>query len=366
MSNQLGKDVFIQGTSINVKAIRTIAGNKKFYTFLLEAKHLLKFCYAFRIETNNILSSYQRLLNPKKIRKISNYLNCNGYFANNILVATDENICLNDENDRISILVGDVALPDKPCYLEIIDGQHRLYGYANTRMQDHCLCVTVISGLDEVDRAKLFALVNKEQTKVPQYLLWDLYRLIEPNGIRGKISLFVQRLNEKGALKELIKLPRSRAPTAYLSFANICQAFYKRTNLFDKYGAFESFEDVINSFFCVIREDRELISDWKRSVDSGGKNGFLCTNNAIAVQLYLLARILKKRDEQGIPFPAITEIIGWKSYVSEKALNPIKDYFSANCDSTQTNDPYGALRKIMSNEAQRSEAAKTIFEKIIF
>src|SRR5690606_39093794 len=120
LSNQLGRNIFKQGTPIQIQAIRTKAGNKKFFTFLLEAKHLLKFCYAFRIETNNILSSYQRLLSPKKIKKIEQHLKNNGYFANNILVATEENINLDKDEGSCSVFVGNLKLPDKPCYLEII------------------------------------------------------------------------------------------------------------------------------------------------------------------------------------------------------------------------------------------------------
>jgi len=290
-----------------------------------------------------------------------------GYFANNILVATDENIQLDAEDENCSILVGKVHLPDKPCYLEIIDGQHRLFGYSGLRdLQDNCLSVTVISNLSSIERAKLFVLVNREQTKVPQYLLWDLYSQIEPNRLRGKISIFVQQLNGNGPLKDLIKLPRARSISAFLSFANICQSFYKRTGLYNRYGGNSSFIHVVNSLFSVIREDRDLGEDWLRSVEQKSKSGFLCTNNALSIQIYLLAKILRKRDEQNIAFPTSTQIEDWKLYLRNRILDPIRQFLQGNIDPNNQEDLYGVLRKRTSNEAQRGEAANNIFNQIDF
>jgi DGQHR domain-containing protein len=367
LSLQLGSNLFIEGSPVSVSAIRTMAGSKKFYTFLIEVRHLLKFSYVFRVETNNILASYQRLLNPSKIRRIRQYLRQQGYFANNVLVATDADLQLDEENEDRSILIGSLSLPDKPCYLEIIDGQHRLLAYSNLPgLQNHCLGVTVISNLSQIERAKLFVLVNREQTKVPHYLLWDLYTLIEPNGLRGRISTFVQSLSQDGPLKDLIKLPRVRSPTAYLSFANLCQSFYKRTSLYSRYSRNAAFLDVVESLFRIVREDDFLSEDWSRSVANRGKLGFVCTNNALAIQIYLLSKILRKRDEQGISFPTSNQIDNWREYLVDRIVEPLRQYFNDNADLSNSEDSYGLLRKRTSNEAERSEAANAIFDLIEF
>jgi DGQHR domain-containing protein len=367
LSNQLGCDVFVEGSGIHVDAIRTKSGNRKFYTFLIEARHLLKFAYVFRVETNNILSSYQRLISGRKIRRIQRYLRRQGYFANNILVASDEDLHLEEEDDARSIMVGRLTLPDKPCYLEIIDGQHRLFGYSNLpTLQNNCLNVTVISNLSEVERAKLFVVVNREQTKVPQYLLWDLYSTIEPDSLRGKISKFVQNLNRHGPLRNLVKLPRERSNKAFLSFANICMSFYSRTGLYKNYSSNPSFTAALNSYFSVIRDDQVVGEDWGRSVENKGKAGFLCTNNAISIQIYLLAKILKRLDQEGMPFPTSDEMMNWKEYLEERISEPLRQYLQANFDQENSEDPYGTLRKETSNEAKRGEAATTIFNEINF
>jgi len=366
ISLQLGRNVFREGAGIDVEALRTRIGNKKFYTFLIQARHLLRFAYVFRVEMNNILASYQRLLNKGKIRKIRQYLRQRGFFANNILVATDVDLQLEDEDDSRVVMRGTLRLPDKPCYLEIIDGQHRLLAYSNLPdLMNHCLCVTAISGLNEIERAKLFVVVNREQTKVPAYLLWDLYTLIEPRSLRGKISKFVQRLNENGPLKDLIRLPRIRSPSAYLSFTNLCSALFKRTNLYRRYGERASFFNVVKGFLEVIKNDDGVLGeDWARSVRNRGRKGFVCTNNALSIHMYLLSMILRQREENGLDFPANVEIEVWKRFLRERMVAPLRNYLENNRDREAPEDPYGALRRQTTNEGARREAANMIFAEV--
>lgn len=358
LSLQLNRNVFREGAGIDVEAIRTRIGNRRFYTFLIEARYLLKFAYIFRVETNNILASYQRLLNYNKIRNIRRYLReRSGFFANNILVATDENLQLDREDENRTVVPGTLRLPDKPAYLEILDGQHRLLAYSNlTDLMDHCLCVTAISNLNPIERAKLFVVVNREQTKVPPYLLWDMYTLIEPNSLRGTISSFVQRLNDDGPLKDLIRLPRVRSSLAYLSFTNLCLALHRRTYLYSRYGDGNSFSNVVKSFFQVVKEDPALGEDWTRSVQNRGRKGFVCTNNALSIQLYLLSKILR-----GIDFPNNEEIEAWKRYLRRQMVEPFLQYLNDNRDAENPEDPYGVLRRATTNEGARREAADIIF-----
>jgi DGQHR domain-containing protein len=367
VSLQLKRNIFIEAPPITPKATMTQIGNKKFYTFLIQARHLLKFAYVFRVETNNILASYQRLLDTKKIEKIRSYLGDRGFFANNILVAADTELNFNTEDHGQAIMTGTLTLPDKPCYLEIIDGQHRLLAYSNMpNLMDHCLCVTVISDLNEIDRARLFVIVNREQTKVPPYLLWDLYTLIEPESKRGKISQFVQRMNKDEPLKDRIKLPRVRSQSAYLSFTNLCLALYSRTNLFGNYGEISSFYNVVKGFFEVVRSDRFLRADWNRCIENNGRTGFVCTNNALAVYMYLLSMILKKRQENGTRFPANSEIEAWKRFLKQKMNPHIVHYLRSNVDQENQDDPYGSLRQELTNEGARRNAAEEIFDAVEF
>jgi len=353
---------FSEGHSINAKAVRIRVGAKTLYTFPVQVGHLLKFAYVFRVEMNSILGeSYQRLLKEKKVNKIRDYLGMGGYFPNNLIAVSEEALEFTPEeaeaDEHAPFTLGELCLPNKPCYLEIIDGQHRLYGYSNQLdKQDHCLWVTIVEGLTPVDRAKLFVTINKTQTPVPADILWDLFEISEPDSIRGRISKFVYELNELDPLRDLISLPRVRSSTAYLSFSNFCSTLHTRSNLFSQYGSEDGFKNVVRAYFEAISSDTELKQDWDRSILEKGKKGFVCTNNSISVLLRLLAKVLRKTE-----LPTSDKIQSWKVHLVQWVIIPLKHYLYENAVEDAT-DPYQELRKLTS-EGARKDAANAVWEE---
>jgi hypothetical protein len=61
-----------------------------------------------------------------------------------------------------------------------------------------------------------------------------------------------------------------------------------------------------------------------------------------------------------MPFPESTNIVEWKKYLSGQSFHPSK-ISRQNNEANEPDDPYGALRGMTSNEAQRSDVAKRIF-----
>lgn len=356
-------NVFSAGHPIHAKAIRTRFGAKTLYTFPIEVEDLLKFAYVFRIEMNSILGgSYQRLLKERKVRSIRNYLRDeNGYFPNNLIAVSEEELTFTPERGErsdASFAFGELHLPDKPCYLEILDGQHRLYGYSNlSDKRTHPLWVTIVEGLSSVDRAKLFLTINKTQTRVEADILWDLYQTTEPRSIRGRISQFVYRLNEAPPFKDLIALPRARSLINYLSFSNFCYSLGPRSHLFSEFGSESNFMNVMKKHFEKIKNDPELIVDWNRSVDNKGRKGFILTNNSISVLLRLLVKVLRRTG-----LPPNERIESWKNHLDEWVISPIKEYLD-DVGSGDEADPYENLRRELTSEGARKDAANAIWEK---
>jgi len=354
--------VFSERHSINAKAIRTRIGAKTLYTFPIEVDHLLRFSYVFRIEMNTILGeSYQRLLKADKISKIREYVQGGGYFPNNLIAVSEESLAFTPEervDEHAPYTLGELRLPNKPCYLEILDGQHRLYGYSNQPVRrDQCLWVTIVEGLSPEERAKLFVTINKTQTPVPAFILWDLYQISEPTSIRGRISKFVYELNELEPLKDLISLPRIRSSKAYLSFPNFCSSLASRTYLFSQFGGEDSFMNVLRAYFEAISNDPDLRVDWDRCISQKGTQGFVCTNNNISVLLRLLSFILRSTG-----LPPNDRIASWKTHLNEWVIVPLKAYLSDNATGPMT-DPYGELRSGLTSQKARNDAANDIWNR---
>ncbi len=177
----------IDGLTNEVMATRGKMGGNPFYTFMTRPDDLLKIAYvghkASR-DTEN-LETYQRMLQPHRLKKIAEYINEGGKFPTNIVLNLKTNRRSGLKFDEIR-KVGDEALgklhlPTNYASAWIIDGQHRLYGYAYAREGDGfsddktVLPVLAFENLPPKDEMNLFIDINSKQVKVRTSLLVELY-----------------------------------------------------------------------------------------------------------------------------------------------------------------------------------------------
>ena len=89
----------------------------------------------------------------------------------------------------------------------------------------------------------------------------------------------------------------------------------------------------------------------------------MCTNNALAIQVYILSYILSAHEHASRPFPQNTDINDWRTEVRTLIVRPFTEYLNNNGDTANTEDPYGILRKITTTEGVRREVAGEIFAR---
>ena len=106
------------------------------------------------------------------------------------------------------------------------------------------------------------------------------------------------------------------------------------------------------------------MEDWSRCVSNKGNKGFIITNNAVSLHIRLCYMILNKRDEIGISFPTQRRQIKWKTYLKGHLIPSFNEYLKLNIDSMNIEDPYGGLRRLLTNESARDKAAKDVFRPI--
>ena len=100
---------------------------------------LLKIAYVGHKASRDIenLETYQRMLQPRRLKKIAEYINGGGKFPTNIVVnlkTGKKGKLLFDVIDKYDEeVLGVLHLPPVYASAWIIDGQHRLYGYAYAR-----------------------------------------------------------------------------------------------------------------------------------------------------------------------------------------------------------------------------------------
>lgn len=178
----------IPGIESTVAALRGKMGGYKYYSFAIEPARLLKLTYVLhRNRANNLMMpTYQRLIKKTRLRSVAQFVDGGGFFPNSVIINIEPGR-RPLRFDRAELQSGDstlgiLHLPQTYRAAYIIDGQHRLYGYANSKRADTDLIpVVAFEGLPRSEQVRLFMQINENQQAVPKNLrstlnadlLWD-------------------------------------------------------------------------------------------------------------------------------------------------------------------------------------------------
>lgn len=295
---------------IEVPAIHGGKGGAKYYCFVIQPEKLLQVAYVHhrRSTLAEIHGAYQRMLSKSRLNRIDKFITRGGYFANSIIINFTEKPTFRrfeKEKQVGDIVFGMLEFPRRYASAWIIDGQHRLYGYAdNPKRSEATVPVLAFDGLSVKKQAELFVEINKEQKPVPANLLWDLYldiyrdSLDKGHQLLRTISLVVKKLNSDSdsPLRNHISIP-SVTPKGEgitnLTIATVCEAL-KESKLLDAEGGLLHKEDYSSTvefaarrlkvYFDVVA--KAFPEDWDK-----GNKGLLRTNIGIRI-FFMIARQL--------------------------------------------------------------------------
>ena len=162
-----------------IPAIEGSMGGFKYYSFSIEPEKILKMGYVLHSDNanKNDMPSYQRLIKKNRLKSIQEFVNKGGFFPNSVII----NIVANGSNlrfDKSSLQsecslskLGLLYLPKKYRSVFIIDGQHRLYGYADSEyINKNTIPVVAFIDLDKREQVRLFMEINENQKSVSKNL----------------------------------------------------------------------------------------------------------------------------------------------------------------------------------------------------
>ncbi|MBC5583409.1 DGQHR domain-containing protein [Eggerthella sp. NSJ-70] len=297
--------------NVTVPAIRGKLGGHLYYSFVSTPEQLLKISFVNHRSLNDPegAPSYQRLISKTRLRDVSKFIQSGGYFPTNILINFTKK-CRFDrisQNEDAGITFGNLYLPSQYRSAWIIDGQHRLYGYAplDKSFLKQNIMVIAFEELDKTEEANLFVTINHEQKSVSKTLLDELEGELKwgsdkPNERIGAIcSRLISLLNEDMGEPFYRKVTQQGIPPSDETCLTIPELKngLKRSGLIGSVdgstkeyikGALSGETDsetlqrareALNSFFDIIRSSNPALWD-------AGRKGILCTN--ISLQGYLL------------------------------------------------------------------------------
>jgi len=189
--------------SSKVPAIRGKLGSHTFYSFAIEPERLLKIGYVcHRTKANKeLMPTYQRMIKKERLKLIEKFISEGGFFPNSVVINIDKgrkSIFDRAETqcDETICTLGTLSLPQKYRSAFIIDGQHRLYGYANTKYKTtNAIPVVAFENLARTEQVNLFMQINQNQKAVSKNL---------------RNTLIAELLWKSSDLTEAIKALKSR------------------------------------------------------------------------------------------------------------------------------------------------------------
>jgi DNA sulfur modification protein DndB len=171
-----------------VPAVEGTMGGHTYYSFSIEPEKLLKICYVLHRNKAhvNMMPTYQRLIKKSRLKSVLEFIEGGGYFPNSIVISIDsKKNNFSRANTQVGSTLSNVGifhLPKKYRSAFIIDGQHRLYGYTNSKYKNsNTIPVVAFLNLSRSEQIKLFMQINENQKAVSKDLrntlnadlLWD-------------------------------------------------------------------------------------------------------------------------------------------------------------------------------------------------
>ncbi|NDV60969.1 DGQHR domain-containing protein [Puniceicoccales bacterium CK1056] len=338
---------------VKVPAVKGKLGGKTFYSFVSTPKQMLKIAFVNHRSLNDPAGapSYQRLVSRTRLRQISKFIHGGGFFPTNILVnftakSRFEQIA-KDEDTNVAF--GKLYLPCKYRSAWIIDGQHRLYGFAplSEKHLNQNIMVVAFEGLKKEEEANLFVTINHEQKSVPKTLLDDLEGELKwgsdkPTERIGAISArligylnndigepLYGRVTQQGIApteKTCLTVPALKdgiRKSGLVGEAILKKKEYKPGPLSgtSDFDTLERAREVLNSYFTLLSSSN--VKHWE-----SGRQGYLCTNVALQAYLQLLGSIISYMEsDKGLsarelePNDLISEV--------EEYMDPILSWLSS-------------------------------------
>lgn len=231
----------ISKENLSIPALQGKMGDQTYYMFSIEPQTLLRISYIQHRTKVNDDKAYQRLLKPERLKSITSYINDGGFFPNSIIV----NFSNKHSKNKISFQQssskdsdsesknGRLMIPDAYGIAYVIDGQHRLYGYAASPYKaTNTIPVVAFEGLDPDAQLKMFVDINENQKSVPKSLvldlaediLWGAQRL--DSRLKALRSAIIKELSSDPScvLYGMIGYGNETAPLSMTSFDNALSA----------------------------------------------------------------------------------------------------------------------------------------------
>lgn len=359
----------IKGMKNLIPAIQGKMGGYTYYAFSIQPETLLKIGYVLhRSEANEaMMPTYQRIIKKSRLKSVHEFIENHGFFPNSIVISIDSKSKLQFDlsekqgSDDIAKL-GILHLPNRYRSAYIIDGQHRLYGYSDSKYaKTNSIPVVAFENMDQKEQVKLFMEINQNQKAVSKNLrntlnadlLWVSDDPKERReALRSKIAQEMGD-NLSSPLRSRVVIGEDQSDDfKCITLEMICSAI-DATSLLSKYGKDKALQEhglmdlddnektsdlLMKYLFGCFNYLKELLpEEWDKNPK---KDGILLFNTAIGGLIRLFGDIAIELHDKGYDPKDINDFLEETHYY----LDPLQNYIR-NLDTEEKNElrySYGA------------------------
>jgi DNA sulfur modification protein DndB len=301
-----------------ILATRTRLGGQTVYLFSARPIDILRIAFVNHRDLRDPLGAptYQRMVQPRRLKKIGEFLDAGGYFPNTILLNFHRRPRFDrtSADDASDMQFGYLTLPDRYKSAWVVDGQHRLLGCTSAKSFDglsNLFCLAYAE-LPLEEEAKLFVTINNEQKTVPKKLLAELDGELKWNSedpheqLAAIASRAIDLLNteSRGPFEDKVVSPNLKSSNEHpIDLPQFHQAIVAsqlighvgpRTKKIvpgpcwdrDQKHTLERLVALLSWYFSLLRDAN--VDLWE-----GGKANKLCTNTGTAGHTRLLGGLIK-------------------------------------------------------------------------
>jgi DGQHR domain-containing protein len=288
------------------------------YVFTLPAEKLLKTCVVLR-KARGSANAYQRILSRKRLPKIGGFLRTpDALIPTNLVVHFGDDLVVDEVGGELKDVGGrrisltrqghqlvSLTFPLKYGSLELIDGQHRLFGFVHAleSASDFDLVVLGLRNLEERRRSRTFVAINENARRVDPNLVsflryTDEERVCQHNAdlMAIKIVVTLNTLSPFRGLIRLLDFGRQRLTLKGVSGYDLRGLVSPRGLLRQLYpeNTSEQYTRALRTYFSSVK------ASFRKEWDDP-ETYIVATNRGITAFIKLLRSILKTEEQQVTP-----------------------------------------------------------------
>lgn len=301
------------------KHVMSQFGDIKVYNFPMTVNDVIKIYYVAVRGRDEVKGAVQRILNPRRIESIANFVLEGNMFVNTFV--------LNWTNKKHTPVVkkDKIILPIIQNSAQVIDGQHRIEGLREAIKKDASIgekqiFISLCLDLKTKDAANIFLNINTEQKPVPKSLVYDLYGIVIENKdlAINRATDIARELNDNSESPYYgrIKFPGKENNTGVIDLSTVVGSLKQHLEPDGKFysvnlKSFQYQKDVIFNYFNSLKDFYSRKNLW----DKKNQNPFLRNSGFHAAIEHLAETILPQCAPQGsFKQDKMKEIMGLDRY----------------------------------------------------